>query len=138
MRGHSILVDDIEGKTVNLTGRVIHYLQSKNEISADSKDLVAILLDAFIDARMFGSSFAFKEGKYRDTDGKDQLFKRNPVPKTMTGAVQINMGEVLHQAEEVDILGTSVFGSDEGKTQGTFTSYYGLRYALIGFFRGGE
>jgi CRISPR-associated protein Csh2 len=43
------------------------------------------------------------------------------------------MGEVLHQAEEVDIHGTSVFASEEGKSQGTFTTYFGLRYALIGF-----
>jgi len=55
------------------------------------------------------------------------------IPKTLTGAVQINMGEVLHQAEEVDIHGTSIFASGEEKTQGTFTTYFGLRYALIGF-----
>ena len=29
--------------------------------------------------------------------------------------------------------GTSVFASQEDNTQGTFTTYYGLRYALIGF-----
>ncbi len=33
----------------------------------------------------------------------------------------------------MDINGTSVFGSDEEKRQGTFTTYYALRYALIGF-----
>ena len=133
MKGQTILVDDIEGKTVNLTGRVVHYLQSKDKLSVDGQELVEVLLDAFIDARLFGSSFAFKEGKYQDKDGHDQTFKRATVPKTMTGAVQINMGEVLHRAEEVDILGTSVFSSSEDKTQGTFTNYYGLRYALIGF-----
>ena len=132
-KGRPILVDDIEGKTVNLTGRVVHYLQSQDKLSVDGQELVNVLLDAFIDARVFGSSFAFKEGKYQDKDGKEQSFKRNTIPKTMTGAVQINMGEVLHRAEEVDILGTSVFSSREDKTQGTFTSYYGLRYALIGF-----
>ncbi len=51
----------------------------------------------------------------------------------MTGAVQLNMGEVLHEAEEVNIHGTSIFGSEQDKTQGTFTTYFGLRYALIGF-----
>ncbi len=54
-------------------------------------------------------------------------------PKTLTGAVQIQHGEVKHAAREVDIYGTSVFGSDQEKTQGTFTSYFGLRYALIAF-----
>jgi CRISPR-associated protein Csh2 len=41
---------------------------------------------------------------------------------------------VKHKAQEVDINGTSVFASkEEGKTQGTFTTYYALRYAMIGF-----
>ncbi|MGI5883245.1 MAG: type I CRISPR-associated protein Cas7, partial [Dethiobacteria bacterium] len=38
-----------------------------------------------------------------------------------------------HKAESVDIHGTTTFASDESKSQGTFTAYYGLRYALIGF-----
>ena len=33
----------------------------------------------------------------------------------------------------MDINGTSIFGSDEEKKQGTFTTYYALRYALIAF-----
>jgi CRISPR-associated protein Csh2 len=33
----------------------------------------------------------------------------------------------------VDVNGTSIFGSDEEKSQGTFTTYHGLRYALIAF-----
>jgi CRISPR-associated protein Csh2 len=83
--------------------------------------VVDIILKSFIDARLFGSSLAFKEW---DID---------PRPKTLTGAVQINMGEVLHQAHEVDIAGTSIFGSTEEKRAGTFTTFYGLRYGLIGF-----
>jgi CRISPR-associated protein Csh2 len=47
--------------------------------------------------------------------------------------VQIQHGEVIHSAQEVDIHGTSVFGSAEDKSQGTFTTYFGLRYALIAF-----
>ena len=90
-------------------------------------------MDAFIDARLFGSSFAFKAEKVKDDHGKERSWEPKPEPKTLTGAVQINMGEVLHQAEEVDIHGTSIFASDEAKTQGTFTTYFGLRYALIGF-----
>ena len=43
------------------------------------------------------------------------------------------MGEVKHEAQEVDVAGTSVFGSDSEKTQGTFTAYHALRYALIAF-----
>ena len=73
---------------------------------------------------MFGSSFAFKA---------QEGWEPTASPKTLTGAVQINHGEVKHPAQEVDIHGTSVFGSAEEKKQGTFTTYYALRYALIGF-----
>lgn len=131
--GHDILVDNIEGRTTNLTGRVVHYLSNSGKEKAEGKELVEILLDAFIDARLFGSSFAFKAGKIKDKEGKEIDWEAKPEPKTMTGAVQINMGEVLHQAESVDIHGTSIFSSDQSKEQGTFTTYFGLRYALIGF-----
>ncbi|MDD2234383.1 MAG: type I CRISPR-associated protein Cas7, partial [Desulfitobacteriaceae bacterium] len=132
-RDYEILVDNIEGRTTNLTGRVVHYLAENKKDKLEGKELVKILLDAFIDARLFGSSLAFKAEKIKDEKGKEQTWEPKPVPKTLTGAVQFNMGEVLHQAESVDIIGTSVFASDDTKSQGTFTYYYGLRYALIGF-----
>ncbi|MEW6327034.1 MAG: type I-B CRISPR-associated protein Cas7/Csh2 [Thermodesulfobacteriota bacterium] len=130
-RGKDILVDNIEGKTTNLTGRVVDYLQKHNQKEANNEELVNILLDAFIDARLFGSSFAFKAEDVKGESSRNADWK--PIPKTMTGAVQLNMGEVLHKAEEVDIHGTSIFASGQDKTQGTFTTYFGLRYALIGF-----
>jgi len=126
-----ILVDNIEGRTTNLTGRVVHYLKEKDKPEANGEELVDILLDAFIDARLFGSSFAFKAEEAGGESSRKADWR--PVPKTMTGAVQINMGEVLHRAEEVDIHGTSIFASGQEKTQGTFTTFFGLRYALIGF-----
>lgn len=143
-QGQDILVDNIEGKTTNLFGRVAHYLLSKQKPQADGKELVDILLDAFIDARLFGSSFAFKAGEKEGEEsegneetkakpGKKAKWELTPEPKTLTGAVQFNHGEVLHRAQEVDIHGTSVFGSSEEKKAGTFTTYFGLRYALIGF-----
>ncbi len=122
--GQEILVGNIEGRTTNLTGRVAHHLEKTGKAKANGKELVDILLDAFIDARWFGSSLAFK---------KQEDWEPKPLPKTLTGAVQFNMGEVLHDAEEIQIQGTSVFGSLEEKTQGTFTNYAALRYALIGF-----
>jgi len=130
-QGRDILVDNIEGRTTNLTGRVVHHLNKANKLEANKAELVDILLDAFIDARLFGSSFAFKAEEVKGESKRKA--KWEPVPKTMTGAVQINMGEVLHQTEEVDIHGTSIFASGMEKTQGTFTTYFGLRYALIGF-----
>ena len=119
-----ILVDTIESGTTNLTGRVAGYLDAQGLSKCEGTELVEILLNAFIDARLFGSSFAFK---------KQDEWEPNTQPKTLTGAVQINHGEVLHEAQEVDIHGTSVFASQEDNKQGTFTTYYGLRYALIGF-----
>jgi CRISPR-associated protein Csh2 len=123
-QGCEILVDTIEGKTTNLTGRVAEHLRANKLDKCEGSALVDILLDAFVDARLFGSSFAFKK-----TDGWEPTAE----PKTLTGAVQIQMGEVKHAAQEVDINGTSVFGSDSSKSQGTFTTYYALRYALIAF-----
>mgnify|MGYP001616844570 FL=1 len=87
---------------------------------------------------MFGSAFAFKSENPKSKKGHvETKVKEKKIewesPKSRTGAVQMNMGEVLHKAEEVDIHGTSILGSDEEKTQGTFTTYFGLRYALIGF-----
>jgi CRISPR-associated protein Csh2 len=123
-QGQEILVGNIEGRTTNLTGRVAHHLQQIGKAKADGTELVDILLDSFIDARCFGSSLAFK---------KHDGWEPKPLPKTLTGAVQLNMGEVLHEASEIQIQGTSVFGSDEEKGQGTFTNYAALRYALIAF-----
>ena len=123
-QGQEILVGNIEGRTTNLTGRVAHHLEKIGKAKADGKELVDILLDSFIDARCFGSSLAFK--------GQNG-WEPKPLPKTLTGAVQLNMGEVLHEASEIQIQGTSVFGSDEDKSQGTFTNYAALRYALIAF-----
>lgn len=122
--GQEILVGNIEGRTTNLTGRVAHHLEKIGKAKADGKELVDILLDSFIDARGFGSSLAFK---------KQDGWEPKPMPKTLTGALQLNMGEVLHEASEIQIQGTSVFGSDEDKAQGTFTNYAALRYALIAF-----
>lgn len=132
-QGKDILVDNIEGRTTNLTGRVVHYLQSHNMEKVTGAELVNILLDSFIDARLFGSSFAFKAEKVKGDNGKEETWEPKPEPKTLTGAVQINMGEVLHEAEEVDIHGTSVFSKSGEERTGTFTSYFALRYALIGF-----
>lgn len=132
-RGLDILVDTIEGRTTNLTGRIAHYLTQNGKNKVEGKDLVDILLNSFIDTRLFGSSFAFKAEKIKSELGKEEIWEPKPEPKTLTGAVQLNMGEVLHHAESVDIHGTTTFGSDDSKTQGTFTSYYALRYALIGF-----
>ena len=52
-----ILVDTIESGTTNLTGRVAEYLAAQGLSKCEGAELVEILLDAFIDARLFGSFF---------------------------------------------------------------------------------
>jgi CRISPR-associated protein Csh2 len=131
-QGHDILVDSIEGRTTNLTGRVGHYLQQKGQSEANGQELVNIILDTFIDARLFGSTLAFKKGEEKE-GGATRRNDWKPTPKSLTGAAQIEQGEVLHQAQEVDIRGTSTFGSTEERTQGTFTENFVLRYGLVGF-----
>ena len=139
-QGREILVDNIEGRTTNLTGRVGYHLAKQNKKNADAKEVEAILLDSFVDARLFGSAFAFKKQNQNDktvktsvkVDGKDETIEWEPI-KTLTGAVQISHGEVLHDAQEIEIRGTSVLASQEGNTTGTFTEFFGLRYGLIGF-----
>jgi len=129
-QGNDILVDSIEGKTTNLTGRVGAYLQRVEKPEANGEELVKILLDAFMDARLFGSALAFKKG---EEEGNVKARDWRTVPKTLTGATQINQGEVLHKAQEVDIRGTSIFSSQERNLQGTFTENFVLRYGLVGF-----
>ncbi len=124
-QGKGILVDSIEGRTTNLTGRVNAELANLGKKEADKEELVNLILNSFIDARLFGSSLAFKE----DRGGRSW----EPQPKTLTGALQISHGEVLHPAQEIEIRGTTTFSSDAKNTQGTFTEFFGLRYGLIGF-----
>lgn len=123
--GQDILVDRVDSEAVTLTDRVARYLQTHN-LTAENKNPVKIILNSFIDARLFGSALAFKKG----SNGKPVY---TPEPKTLTGPVQFNIGEVLHPADIIDIVGTSIMASDANKTQGTFTDFSVLRYGLIGF-----
>src|SRR5580700_8689405 len=56
MQGQQILVDTVAGKTTNLTGRVAAFLRETNRQRCEGAELVSILLQSFIDARLFGSS----------------------------------------------------------------------------------
>lgn len=132
MRGNDILVDQLDGQAVDLAKRVLGWMSAQKKGQLTGAELVSAILDGFIDARLFGSSLAMKP----PSSAKD--WDPSPKPKTLTGAVQFNHGEVLHPAEELLIRGTSTFTSGEKKDggdreQGTFTDYACLRYGLIGF-----
>ena len=123
----SILVTEVNRKTVNLTERVkLRLLKEKfdenKQKEIKGEELLTLLLQYFTDLRMFGSPLAFKDAPdgWGDTG-------------TLTGPIQINFGETLHQVEETTFHGTSTFGSKVEKTQGTFTTYYAIPYGLIAF-----
>ncbi len=132
LKGHDILVDQLDGQSVDLAKRVLGWMEQRKLKQLTGGELVAAIVDGFVDARLFGSSLAMKP----PSSAKD--WKPEPRPKTLTGAVQFNHGEVLHPAEELLIRGTSTFTSGEKKDggdreQGTFTDYACLRYGLVGF-----
>lgn len=131
-QGYDILVDSIEGRTTNLTGRVGAYLEQKGQREADGQELVNIILDSFIDARMFGSALAFKAEEAKE-EGIKRKNKWEPHPKTLTGATQIEQGEILHAAQEVDIRGWTTFASTQDKRGHAPTEHFVLRYGLVGF-----
>ncbi|RLG31052.1 type I-B CRISPR-associated protein Cas7/Csh2 [Methanosarcinales archaeon] len=122
-----MLVTKLGVKTVNLTDRVKESLEDIEEDKIKGEVLMDTLLETFTDLRMFGSPLAFKSApdKWGET-GK------------VTGPIQINFGETLHNVEEVTFHGTSIFrsrGEAEGSEQkmGTFTTYYAIPYGLIAF-----
>lgn len=131
-QGNDILVDSIEGKTTNLTGRVGAYLQRVEKPEANGEELVNILLDAFVDARLFGSALAFRADEAKE-EGIKRKSKWETQPKTLTGATQINQGEVLHKAQEVDIRGWTTFSSTGQERGYAPTENFVLRYGLVGF-----
>ncbi len=123
----SILVTKLGVKTVNLTDRVKESLKDMEESKIEGEVLMSTLLETFVDLRMFGSPLAFKSAP-----------KEWGETSKVTGPIQINFGETLHQVEEVTFHGTSVFRSrgEAEKSQqrmGTFTTYYAIPYGLIAF-----
>jgi CRISPR-associated protein Csh2 len=123
-----ILVTKLGTKTVNLTDRVkgrLNKITDKNKIEGEA--LMSTLLENFVDLRMFGSPLAFKSApsEWGETS-------------KITGPIQINFGETLHQVEEVTFHGTSIFRSrgeaeESEQRMGTFTTYYAIPYGLIAF-----
>ena len=131
----SILVTELNRKTVILTDRVKQRL-IKDQIDEEAQktikgeDLLKNILNYFTDLRMFGSPLAFK---FPDKKEFKETKKNWGETGSITGPIQINFGETLHQVEEITFHGTSMFGSQEEKEQGTFTTYYAIPYGLIAF-----
>jgi len=131
----SILVTELNRKTVNLTERVKQRLlkdgiDEEKQKKLEGQELLEYLLKKFADLRMFGSPLAFGFPRGQEYD---EIKKNWGETGTITGPIQINFGETLHQVEETTFHGTSTFASREEREQGTFTTYYGIPYGLIAF-----
>lgn len=82
----------------------------------------SLLLEKYIDLRLFGATIALSSGSGRGRS------------ITLTGPVQFKLGRSLHAVEVKTLKGTSVMPSKAEATQGTFIETHVLPYSLIGFY----
>jgi len=117
-----ILVTKLGTKRANLTERVKESLKDTDKSKIEGEELLKILLDRFEDLRMFGSPLAFK-------NAPSEWGERSSI----TGPIQINFGETLHQVDEVTFHGWSCIPFEPGQEGSTPTTYYAIPYGLIAF-----
>ncbi len=117
----TIFVAKTGEKTNNLTDRVKHHLTSVDIDKIEGQALLDLLLGTYTDLRYFGSPLALTDDKWK---GKT---------KSLTGAIQINFGETLHQVEENSFHGWGSVPHESGQGGATPTTYYGIPYGLIAF-----
>jgi len=106
---------DVDTNTLNKMNDTEIEKEIKNKISI--KELEELLLELYLDIRLFGATIAVKESTI-----------------TKIGPVQFKFGRSLHKVEDKRIPGTTVLPSREGVKQGTFTEIYMLPYSLICFY----
>ena len=118
----SILVTKLGTKLANLTERVKESIKDTDTSKIEGEELLKTLLERFIDLRMFGSPLAFKKAP-------EEWGERSSI----TGPIQINFGETLHQVDEVTFHGWSCIPFEPGQKGSTPTTYYAIPYGLIAF-----
>jgi len=91
-------------------------LKTKEERIAEVGSLDRII-DTYIDIRLFGGTFAIKKNSWN-----------------WTGPVQFAYGVSLHRVKMLNIKGTTVMPSKEGKKQGTMLDDYRIAYGLIAVY----
>jgi CRISPR-associated protein Csh2 len=91
-------------------------LKIKEEKVAEAGSLDKII-DTYIDIRLFGGTFAIKQNSWN-----------------WTGPVQFAYGVSLHRVKMLNIKGTTVMPSKEGKKQGTMLDDYRIAYGLIAVY----
>ena len=80
-----------------------------------------LLLNTYTDLRYFGSPLALTDEKWKDKT------------KSLTGAIQINFGETLHEVKEATFHGWGSVPHESGQGGATPTTFYGIPYGLIAF-----
>lgn len=110
-KGSPVFVRPVYEGTKLLTKKKVLEKDLGSEVSKDK------VIDKYIDLRLFGATIAEEKARI-----------------TFTGPVQFRFGRTLHPVEEQSHKGTTVFPSEEGKEQGTFTDIHKIPYGLISFY----
>lgn len=118
---NTIFVAKTGEKTNNLTDRVKQHLTTVDIDEIKGQALLNLLLDTYTDLRYFGSPLALTDKKWKDKT------------KSLTGAIQINFGETLHEVKEATFHGWGSVPHESGQSGATPTTYYGIPYGLIAF-----
>ncbi|MFH1287098.1 MAG: type I-B CRISPR-associated protein Cas7/Csh2 [bacterium] len=118
---NSILVAKTGEKTNNLTDRVKEHLVSVDIKKIEGQALLDLFLTTYTDLRFFGSPLALTDGEWKEKT------------KSLTGSIQINFGETLHEVEECTFHGWGSVTHESGQGGSTPTTYYGIHYGLIAF-----
>ena len=121
-----IWVSTVEGKHVDATGRSDKLLEKVG----NRDDIVNIVLQRCIDARLFGATIPLRSRKgQEDKESRGESY-------SITGPVQFTWGYSLHPVELVDSSTiTSMFKGRETEAEaGTIGKDYRLYYSLIAFY----
>lgn len=118
---NTIFVAKTGEKTNNLTDRIKQHLTTVNIEKIEGQALLDLLLNTYTDLRYFGSPLALTDDKWKDKT------------KSLTGAIQINFGETLHEVKETTFHGWGSVPHESGQGGATPTTFYGIPYGLIVF-----
>lgn len=118
---NTILIAKTGEKTNNLTDRVKNHLTTVDIDKIEGQALLDLLLNTYTDLRFFGSPLALTDEKWKEKS------------KSLTGAIQINFGETLHNVKETTFHGWGSVPHESGQAGATPTTYYGIPYGLIAF-----
>ena len=117
----SVLVAKTGEKVNNITDRVKAHLVKVNIDEIEGEKLFELLLATYTDLRLFGNPLALDDKKWKEKT------------HSLTGAIQINFGETLHEVREKTFHGWGSVPHESGQGGSTPTTYYGIPYGLIAF-----